>query len=342
MRILYSRPLTAPPRTYLSSETRQIEDEASLSMMFARRFPFLGRRSDLCAGLWLALRLWRSRRSFDAVVTGRYGEVFAVLQNVLPFGRRPHLLLDVEWLAGHTDPWRARLNRWLHRRIIQSATKTQVFCRVEAQNYARHFGVEESRFAWIPYCTDAAPVLTERPAGDYLFTSGSHQRDYITLFEAVRDLPIELRVAAPPATFAGMNIPANVHIAGNLPASEYWRMLAEARFIVLSLRPDVIRRPGVITYVGALRMGKCVVVNDPGGASSYIDHEETGFLVDPASSGQLREQICALLQHPEIVERVAANAARMARERFTAARYFHDVERILETSLGKASRVAGP
>lgn len=333
MRILYSRPLTSPQRTCLPPDVRQIEDEANLSMVFAKRFPFLGRRSDLWAGLWLALRLWKSRRRFDAVVTGRYGEWFAVLQSVLPFGRRPHLLLDVEWLAVHTELWRIRLNRWLHRRIIQSATKTQVFCHVEAHNYARYFGVEESRFIWIPYCTDAPTAPTDVPAADYLFTSGTHQRDYVTLFEAVRDLPVELRVAAPRAAFAGMNIPANVHIAGTLSTHEYWRTLAGARFIVLSLRPDVIRRPGVITYVGALRMGKCVVVNDPEGASSYIDHQETGFLVEPASAAQLRRQICDLLQHPEIVERVAANAAQAARERFAAARYFCDIKQFLEDRL---------
>jgi hypothetical protein len=77
---------------------------------------------------------------------------------------------------------------------VRSTSKIQVFCHAEARNYARYFGVEESKSVWIPYCTDVScgPLTMCCP----FFTSGSHQRNYATLFEAVAELPVEVRVAS--------------------------------------------------------------------------------------------------------------------------------------------------
>jgi glycosyltransferase involved in cell wall biosynthesis len=326
MKVLYSRPLTAP-KIQLPQNFHQVEDESDLSWRLAQRFRWVGRYSEHLAGLRLALNLLGLRRGFDVVVTGRYGEWFALLQSFLPFGKRPHLLLDVEWYESHSSAWRRKFNRWLHRRIIQSANRVQVFCQVEAPNYAAYFGVKESKFVWIPYCTDANPAPAAPNAdADFIFTSGVHQRDYQTLLTAVAGLPVELRIAAPLAEFRFLEVPANVKLLGELPAGEYWNTLIKARFLVLSLRPETLRRPGVITYVGAMRMGKCVVVNDPAGAASYIRNGETGFLVPPADPRILRDQICFLLDYPEVVNTVERNAEESARKLFSVSQYIIDVE----------------
>jgi glycosyltransferase involved in cell wall biosynthesis len=333
MRVLYSRPLTAP-KIQLPQNFHQVEDESDLSWRLAQRFPWAGRYSEHLAGLRLALTLLGLRRGFDVVVTGRYGEWFALLQSFLPFGRRPHLLLDVEWYESHSSAWRRKFNRWLHRRIIQSANRVQVFCQVEAPNYAAYFGVKESKFVWIPYCTDANPAPAAPNAdADFIFTSGVHQRDYQTLLTAVAGLPVELRIAAPLAEFRFLEVPANVKLLGEIPAGAYWNTLINARFLVLSLRPETLRRPGVITYVGAMRMGKCVVVNDPAGAASYIRNGETGFLVPPADPRILRDQICFLLDHPEVVNTVERNAEESARKLFSVAQYIIDVESAVQQTM---------
>jgi glycosyltransferase involved in cell wall biosynthesis len=326
MKVLYSRPLTAP-KIQLPQNFHQVEDESDLSWRLAQRFPWTGRYSEHLARVHLALTLFGLRRGCDVVVTGRYGEWFALLQSFVPFGKRPHLLLDVEWYESHSSPWRQKFNRWLHRRIIQGATRVQVFCQVEAHNYAAYFGVQESKFVWIPYCTDAnlAAAASSENAG-YIFTSGVHQRDYKTLLTAVAGLPVELRIAAPRAEFQFLEVPENVTLLGELPAAEYWQTLMSANFLVLSLRPETLRRPGVITYAGAMRMGKCVVVNDPLGAASYIRDGETGFLVPPAEPQTLRDKICFLLDHPETVNTVWRNAEEAARKSFSVAHYITAVE----------------
>ncbi len=333
MKVLYSRPLTAP-KIQLPQNFQQIEDESDLSWRLAQRFRWAGRYSEHLAGLRLALTLLGLRRGFDVVVTGRYGEWFALLQSFLPSGRRPHLLLDVEWYESHSNAWRRKFNRWLHRRIIQGATRVQVFCQIEARNYAAYFGVEESKFLWIPYCTDAdRTAAAPREDADFIFTSGVHQRDYRTLLAAVAGLPVELRIAAPRDEFRSLELPANVKLLGEIPASDYWKTLKSARFLVLSLHPETLRRPGVITYAGAMRMGKCVVVNDPAGAASYLRDGETGFLVRPADPEALRAQISFLLDHPETVIATGENAAEAARKTFSVAQYIVALESAVQQTL---------
>jgi glycosyltransferase involved in cell wall biosynthesis len=267
----------------------------------------------------------RKRSGFDAIVTGRYGGYFALLQRLLPFDRRPHLLLDVEWLVNEIPAWRRPFSRRIVRWIIQSASRVQVFCHAEAHNYSRYFGVPESKFVWIPYCKDdlrrdfldAPPT----PSGDFIFACGHRQRDYKTLLAAVAGLPTELRIAAHSSALRHLDLPRNVKWLGILPPDEYWRTLRACRFIVFSIRPGLLRYSGVRSYVGAMRAGKCVVINDPFGASSYIDHGKSGFLVEPDDPLAIRRQIIDLLASPELVDAAGANAQQAAAQRFSTKQY---------------------
>ncbi len=344
MKVLCSRPLSTPHGVALPPGFLQVGDEDKLSADFERRFRFLGRSANRLAQAWLALALLRKRRDFGVVVTGRYGVYFALLQRLLPFGRRPHLLLDVEWLVGDGRAWKRSVSRWTRRLIIQGASRVQVFCQAEAGNYARYFRVPESKFVWIPYCKDDLPPLAAAspaaPREDFIFACGVPQRDYRTLLAAVADLPVELRIAAPNSALGALDLPRNVKLLGILPPDQYRRTLDACRFIVFSIRPGLLRYSGVRTYVGAMRAGKCVVVNDPFGASSYIEHGKSGFLCEPASPVALRDQIAHLLANPGLVEAAGANARQAVQEKFSAAPYIAAVQRVVSEIHG-ASGSAG-
>jgi len=307
--------------------------ESDLSFAFSRRFAFLGGFSEHLLRLSLALRFLIGRRQYDAVVSGRYGEFYGLLQSLLGFGRRPYLLLDIEWYSMPSRSWRNRLNLWLHRRIVQGASRIQVFCHAEARSYAAYFGVDEAKFIWIPYCTGTSARPHPPAPGEYLFTSGTHQRDYKTLLAAVAGLPLKLHIAAPSSAFDGLIVPPNVVILGTLPPEEYNEVLLRSRFVVVSLDPHVPRRPGVITYVSAMQAGKCVVVNDPMGAASYIEHNRTGFLVPAADPAGLRNQILALWHDPDKIQAVGLEAQHAAQQRFSAGCYYPLIQTALQEVL---------
>jgi glycosyltransferase involved in cell wall biosynthesis len=335
MRALYSKPITTPAMEAIPG-FELVAEEAALSAEFGRKWTH---GSELLVRLYLAFTLLRRRRHFDVIVTGRYGEYFALLQALYPFGRKPHILLDIEWVAQSNNGWKPRLSRWMRKQAILGATKIQVFCRAEADNYARFFGTDKQNFVWIPYCAAPLKLATQLPqtasTPAYLFCGGTHHRDYATLFSAVQNLPIEVRVAAPTRSFNGMVVPKNVTILGEVSPEEYWKQLAQSLIVVLSLEPDLLRFPGVITYVRAMQLGKCVVINESIGGADYVTHGETGVLVPPSDAAALRTEIQELLENPSLRVQLGANAYRAAAARFSPGVYREALQAILKSVLDK-------
>ncbi|MGO9897703.1 MAG: glycosyltransferase [Bryobacteraceae bacterium] len=341
-KILWSHPITAPDDLALPSGFELIWRERELSAAFARKYSRLGNISEYLLRFYVALTILKRRRKFDAIVTGRYGELFALFQGLWPFGRRPLVLLDVEWYSSHGSGWRAALSRWLHHRMSKGAARIQVFCRVEAGNYARRFNVPEERFVWIPYCTslpdgtgqDSVREETER---SFAFSGGLHHRDYKTLFSAIEDLPLELHVAAPREAVENLAVPSNVRLLGVIPPADYWRELRASQMVILSLEPNHTRCPGVITYVAAMARGKCVVVNEPAGSPDYIDDGHTGFIVPSSDPAALRALVAALLADPERMRAVGERAGIAAARRFSAAAYYEAVQ-LVTSAVGSPER----
>jgi len=326
MSVLFSRPLTVPTAAPSPEGFALYGTEGKLSHSFGRALP--RRISDYVLRSHMALGLLRRRRGYDAIITGRYGEFFAALQGVLPLARKPHLLLDVEWPHRQGKPWRRWLSQRLHRAIARGAWKIQVFCEAEADNYAAHFGIDRNKFVWVPYCTDVTardyPVAEE----DYVFTGGWHHRDHATLLKAAGTLPMRFRVAAPLSRLSPRPLPENVECLNVVGRHDFWSSLARARLVVLSLEPGLMRYPGVITYVTALRLGKCVIVNDPHGAKSYIVNGRTGVLVAPQDPQALADAIRDLWAQDRRRSRLSLAARAHAAQNFSLARYWLDLEEL--------------
>ncbi|MBL8793097.1 MAG: glycosyltransferase family 4 protein [Planctomycetia bacterium] len=331
MSVLFSQPLTlrtdiAPPAHFLP-----LGNERGLSYAFGQKYPrFL---SEYALRSHLALTLLRRRPAHDAIVTGRYGEFFAACQGLCPVGRRPHLLLDVEWPYRHASGWRRALSRALHRCIARGAWRIQVFCHAEAEHYSDYYGIAREKFVWLPYCTDLAPETYPARDGDYIFSGGRQNRDYATLAAAVRGLPMRVRIAAPPENLPSACRAGNIDLLGCLKTDDFLRELAGARLVVLSLEDGLLRCPGVITYVSAMRLGKCIIVNEPRGAASYLTDGQTGVLVPPRDPQALATAIEKLWHDHERRQWLADNARCHALTHFGTARYLADLERLCAAAL---------
>jgi glycosyltransferase involved in cell wall biosynthesis len=277
-----------------------------------------------------ALRLWRQGGPFDVLVTGRCGQIYAALRGLLPWRGKPHVLLGVEWLHRHRQWWRRLISICDHRLIARGAWKIQVFCESEAEDYSTYYGIDPGKFTWIPFCSDVSDSCYPTSDGGYLFTGGTQDRDYDTLFRAVEGLPVELQVAAREDRVCAAHRPANVRLLGRLSKDNFWSALARARVVVLTLDPDVMRRPGVITYVTAMRLGKCVVVNDPRGARSYVADGKTGLIVPARDPAAVRAALERVLEDSTLRQRLGENAREYAAERFSADRYAADLAALLD------------
>lgn len=222
------------------------------------------------------------------------------------------------------------INVCLQRLISKGADKIQVFCQAEARLYSQYYKIPENKFVWIPYCPPSDEVSLVTVEGEYIFSGGLHHRDPETFYMAVKDLPIEVRIVAPIDQVPPRFRSDNMTILGKISREEYFEQMAKCKLVVLALEP-VVRFPGVITYVYAMRMGKCVVVNDPLGARSYIEDGKTGRIVAPRDPLALHEAIMELIMNPGLRRTMGQQAKEIADREFCPQAYWRHVESVVKS-----------
>lgn len=168
-------------------------------------------------------------------------------------------------------------------------------------------------------------------------SAGVVERDYATLFKAVRTLDIQVEIATNSAwtnafDTAGLDVPANVK-AGPLPMFTGIRDLyARARFVVLPLNP-VRFACGYTVIAEAMAMGKAVIATRNPGHSDLIVPGVTGLYVEPGDVEGLKHNIMRLASAPEEAERMGRAARARICEVGSLSRYRDVVPRAMETAL---------
>jgi glycosyltransferase involved in cell wall biosynthesis len=307
-KILFSKPATLRPNIDLPNGFVLFLDERQLPYILMKRFHIPRVLfSDYFARLYLAFSIFKCRKRFDAIVTGKFGEFFALLQSCFR-NKKPHLLLDIEWPYKHSNKIRGIISKLVHKLIARGTYKLQVFCEVEADNYSKYFGIDKSKFVWIPYCIDVDDSVLEAKEENYVFAGGAQQRDYETLYYAVRDIPVKVLVISPKEQIRKEFVSKNMEIMGRVKYSEYLNLIAKSKLVVLSIEPEIMRCPGVTTYVMAMRMGKCVIVNESKGTKSYIINNKTGIIVKEKDPNGLRDAIENILKNDDLRRSIGENA----------------------------------
>lgn len=281
--------------------------------------------------LWYAIKLYKKRKNVDCVVlgAGRTDYLFALLQSLLPFERKPSVMIDCLW---YVSPNKIKFfyKKILLKFVSKYIDKFVVWSSREVEAYSQAFGVAESKFTFLPYhvtITDIEPF-----DGGYIFSGGNYDRDYKTLIEAVKDLPIELRIACTrPENFSGIEIPKNVDVRG-YTQKDYRKVMAGCSINIVSMQPGLLHSGGQQTYLNSMWYGKPTIVNDPEGAKDYIDDGVDGILVPPQDSMAIREAIKSLMQDPEKMDSIGRNAAKRSRN-YTTEKHFRNIVHMIETQI---------
>lgn len=155
------------------------------------------------------------------------------------------------------------------------------------------------------------PVTGE--TGDAICAAGLEVRDYPTLMEAVRDLPVTVHLALASTRLSGTEamkasglygrvLPENARVMA--PTLHELRALyATSRFVVVPLI-DVDHDGGATVITEAMAMGKAVIVTRGRGQRDIVRHKENGLYVPPGNPGALRAAIQYLIAHPDEAERM--------------------------------------
>jgi glycosyltransferase involved in cell wall biosynthesis len=324
MKILISKPMSFPKSFELPEGLDLFADESKLSWDFGKKWPRIGSR---LGRIYLARELFRRRKDYDLIITGMFGEYFALLQGLTNYRRKPHLLLDIEWREKRMSKLLTLAKRVMNQLIAKGSSKIGVFCEVEIENYSDYYGINKDKFIWFPFCTDVFGRKWDVEEKDYIFTGGRMQRDYETLIQAVEDTPIKVMVAAPRDAISRKIVPENIVLMGFVNAVEYYSIMAKSKFVVLSLEPGIRRGQGVTTYVSAMRLGKAVVINEGKASTSYIKDGKTGLIVPPRDPLALRNAIEKLFYNDKLRQEISQNAYQYAKEHFSTDRLTRELRK---------------
>jgi len=143
------------------------------------------------------------------------------------------------------------------------------------------------------------PEVAEEP--DLLCSAGQLLRDYDTLVNATRDLPVKVRIAAGSPWIAKDMRPTEA-LPPNVDWQKYNRfdlraLYARSALAVVPLHQNVYQT-GISTILEMMAMGKCVIATRTTGQVDTIIDNVTGVYVPPVDAAALRAAIQRLLASP--------------------------------------------
>jgi glycosyltransferase involved in cell wall biosynthesis len=285
------------------------------------------RRIPLGEAIEVAFSLLRRRKKFDVVVAPGHlpGLLFAALQRLLPGPRVHTILVDCLWYR-EKRTWRRILKRWQMQFCLKSVDLCVVLAKREIRAYAEEFGVDRSKFVFVPHHTSLHPhrFKFKIAHGDYVFAGGNGDRDYHTFVEAIRPLKVPCVIACTDdRRLAGIELPPHVRRV-RATAEEFRQWIAGAMIVVVPMEGGLLHSGGQQSFLNAMAVGKPVIVTDPDGASSYIEHGVTGLLVPPGNTKQLGEALRYLLED-ENRRRDLGGQALASAERFSVENAYNSI-----------------
>jgi glycosyltransferase involved in cell wall biosynthesis len=199
-------------------------------------------------------------------------------------------------------------------RVASRIDEMLVYSSSEEQLATGTLGVSASKVHRIYYHADQEFF---RPDGralepDLLCAAGQLLRDYDTLVEAVRTLPVRLQIAA-----GSPWIEHTLKPRAALPNNVSWGRLNRFELRELYARSAVAVVPilqnhyqtGIATILEMMAMGKCVIATRTLGQTDTIVDGVTGLYVPPGDPQALRQAIERVLANPDDAKRMG-DAAR--------------------------------
>jgi len=267
------------------------------------------------------------RKDYDIVVAWQQveGLVFGFLKHLFN-ARSPRLLImGLMYLKRST-----KISESLRFRFTKYALSSVDYIGCSnsrvIEKYANLFSFNINKFGFIPSLLgiDRNPYFSTEQEGDYVFSAGRSNRDYKTLFSAIKGLDMKLVVVAQPDNLKGLPIPPNVETYYNVFGEKYLELLKKSRLIVIPLN-DVEISAGQIVLWQSLSMGKAVIITESWAVMDYVEDNKDVVFVKPHESDELGEAIKDLMSNPEKRRQLGENAVNSLKTRFSWESFSNDL-----------------
>jgi glycosyltransferase involved in cell wall biosynthesis len=252
-----------------------------------------------------SVKTWKNAQLNDAGIITSFPQLPVCVGIQKRFSLKPKPIIASTFNLGSLP---GNIKKLLARSALKTITKFIVHSSAETINYSRYLNLPINRFEFIPLHKPLMEITayenTEQP---FILSMGSANRDYKTLFSAIKKTGYPLTVVAPTHALSGLTIPPSVTIKSNLSLSECRALVQQSRINIIPIDNETTAS-GQVTVIEAMMYRKPVIATDTIGTRDYISHEETGLLISPKSIPDLATAIDILWNNEKIRNNIATQA----------------------------------
>ena len=280
----------------------------------------------------LAWACWRRRAGYRVIVTDgeQVGIPLALLLKTFGRGARDtqHAMI-VHTLSVPKKTW---ILDWL--KIHSHIDRFLVYASWQQRFIVQRWNVAQASVVLTPFMVDdrffeAEHVTSSSMLPPMICAVGLERRDYPTLMDAVRGLPVQVVIAAASPwskqgdSTGSQAVPDNVRVS-RFTQFELRQLYADSAFMVMPLQ-DVTFQAGVTAILEAMAMERAVICSRTPGQTDVIVDGETGVYVPPKNAVALRAAITSLLADPDAAARMGRRGRALVEQRLNLDAY---VERL--------------
>ena len=277
------------------------------------------------------------KTSYDLVVAwgGQNGFPYALLRSVVGQTHPPLIILsfNLQGVLSHF-PSLARFG-------MRTVSRVVVFTPSEVEQYRRTLSLAPEAISYVPHgwfdpmrwYVPRETHKSDAQNGNFIFTSGRSYRDYETLARAVDGTEVCVKVSSRPFNVAGFNLPQNMESMGWLDYRAAQDYMYESSFYLVPLQ-SIDFAGGDSSLLQAMSFGKAVVATRAPSTETYLEHGQTGLLVEPGDAEGMRQAILHLWRNPDEARRMGQAARRHFEENHTIAHLAQRVYGIAQQVVG--------
>jgi glycosyltransferase involved in cell wall biosynthesis len=272
--------------------------------------------------LWMPFKALLKAGKYDLILCfhSQVGLPLAFMMKLLSI-KTPLVIIDVEGFGRKHKLWQKWFVAWASRKV----SIVFYLAKVQKEDYARYYPQILDKAEFLPLGIDLSrfPYKKEIPE-DYILSigyQGSDFRDWKTLIKGFNLLKTKTRLKIVGRT--GLNPDEigncaleNVEFVKMCSLPELNQYVLKSKFVVLPL-PERRQALGQMTLLGAMALGKPVIVPEVPGVKDYVTDNQDGIFYQPGNAHSLAEKMQYLLDNPSVVKKLGKEAKNSAETKFS-------------------------